>query len=199
MSKLEHLHEEMTQCNNCGLREQCTQVVPGEGEETATMLFIGEGPGEREDQLGVPFVGRAGQFLRSSMRKANILQKKHLWYISNIVRCRPPDNREPLHEEVTACWDWTLKTLKTVAPKILIPLGKSALYPLAHRLGFLNKVGQQKITKLAGRPFYVESRHIYVIPFFHPSYALRRGDIREIFMSHMQYLGKAHAGWAERE
>ncbi len=199
MNALEDLHAEMIKCNKCDLRKQCTQVVPGDGEQTATILFIGEGPGQREDQVGVPFVGRAGQLLRASMRSANILQKKHLWYVSNIVRCRPPENRDPTHKEIEACWDWTLKTLKTIAPKILIPLGKSALYPLAHRLGFANKIGQLKITKLAGKPFYVEKRGIYVMPFFHPSYAIRRSDAREAFESHMQYLGKAYSGWSERK
>lgn len=199
MRELQDLHAEIKKCNKCGLREQCTQVVPGDGEQTATILFIGEGPGQREDQIGIPFVGREGQLLRETMRSANILQKKHLWYISNIVRCRPPDNREPLHGEVEACWEWTLKTLKVIAPKILIPLGKSALYPLAHRLGFSNKIGQLKITKLAGKPFYVEERSLYVMPFFHPSYARRRSDAREAFESHMQYLGKAYPGWSERK
>lgn len=199
MNKLAHLHAKMEKCTKCVLREQCTQVVPGEGEETATIVFVGEGPGQREDQIGVPFVGRAGQLLRSSMRSANILKKKHLWYISNIVRCRPPDNRDPLPAEVESCWEWTIETLKIIAPKILIPLGKAALYPLAHRLGFSDKIGQQKITKLAGKPFYVESRSLYVMPFLHPSYAMRRSDAREAFESHMQYLGKAHSGWAQRK
>lgn len=199
MGTLEHLHSKMKACSKCDLRKQCTQVVPGEGSETATIMFIGEGPGQREDEIGIPFVGRSGQFLRASMRSANILQKEHLWYITNVVRCRPPDNRDPHPSEVEACWEWTLGLLKTVAPKILVPLGKAALYPLAHKLGFSNKVGQLKITKLAGRPFYVEDRSIYVMPFFHPSYAIRRSDAREAFESHMMYLGKAYPGWSERK
>jgi len=197
--ELDKLHASMTACDKCDLRKQCTQVVPGEGEQTATIMFIGEGPDERDDQIGVPFVGRAGRLLRDSMRSAKILNKKHLWYISNIVRCRTPDNRDPFPTEVESCWDWTLQTLKLIAPKIIIPLGKSALYPLAHRLGFSNKIGQLKITKLAGKPFYVEKRGIYVMPFFHPSYAVRRNDVREEFESHMIYLGKAYQGWSERK
>lgn len=199
MSALEDLHNEIKECQRCHLRKQCTQAVPGDGEATATIAFIGEGPGQREDQLGIPFVGRGGQLLRGHMRAAGILQKKHLWYITNIIRCRPPENRDPHPDEVEACWEWTSKTLKIIAPKIIVPLGKAALYPLAHRLGFSNKIGQLTITKLAGKPFYVEERKIYVIPFFHPAYALRRRDVDEEFRSHMLYLGKAYPGWAERK
>ena len=199
MSELEDLHEEIKQCQKCHLREGCTQVVPGDGADTATIMFVGEGPGEREDQMGIPFVGRGGQLLRGHMAATGILQKKHLWYISNIIRCRAPDNRDPHPDEVEACWGWTLRALKIISPKILVPLGKSSLYPLARRLGFSNKIGQLTITKLAGKPFYVESRKIYVMPFFHPAYAMRRRDVDEEFRSHMMYLSKAYQGWSERK
>jgi DNA polymerase len=188
---------EIKNCQKCGLREQCTQTVPGEGEQQAVIMFVGEGPGQREDQQGIPFVGRAGALLRQSIMRAGI--KPELHYITNIVRCRPPENRDPFPDEIEACWPWMLQTLKLIAPKILVPLGKSALYPLARQLGFSNKVGQLTITKLAGKPFYVEKRSLYVMPLFHPAYCLRRSDAREEFESHMLYLGKAYQGWCARK
>ncbi|GAF70259.1 unnamed protein product [marine sediment metagenome] len=197
MSKLEVLHQQIVLCEQCDLcRQGRSQVVPGEGPEDALIAFFGEGPGQHEDEQGRPFVGRAGQFLRSTLQSNRIPWKDV--YISNTVRCRPPDNRDPLPEEAEACWQWTLQTLKVIEPRIIVTLGKPALMTMARKLGFSKKVGQATITKLAGKPIFVEERNFYCFPMLHPAYALRRMDARESFSAHMKYLKVAIPGWLER-
>lgn len=196
MSKLEELHQQMVLCQNCDLCSGRTNVVPGEGSEDAQIVFFGEGPGQLEDEQGRPFVGRSGQHLHSVLRMARI--SRNDIYISNTVRCRPPNNRDPLPEEADACWPWTIKTLQIIQPRIIVTLGKPALMTLAQKLGFSKKVGQLSITKVAGKPIFVEERNFYCFPMLHPSYALRRRDAREDFSAHMKYLKLAIPGWLER-
>ena len=100
MSKQEQLNKlniEMKDCNKCVLRKGCIQVVPGDGSAEAKVMFIGEGPGKKEDELGVPFVGAAGKFLDEMLATINL--KREEVYIANTVKCRPPENRDPLPEE----------------------------------------------------------------------------------------------------
>ena len=196
MDELTALHEQMSQCTRCELRSGCTQVVPGEGPSDALITFFGEGPGANEDEQGRPFVGRAGQYLRT-MLQSNRIPWKDV-YISNTVRCRPPGNRDPKPEEAEACWEWTQKTLKVIRPRIVVTLGRPALMTLSRKLGFSKKVGQLSITKLAGKPIFVDERNFYCFPMLHPAYALRSMDGRESFSAHMKYLKKAIPGWLER-
>lgn len=197
MCKLEALHQQMMLCEKCDLcRQGRTQVIPGEGPEDAVVAFFGEGPGAEEDKLGRPFVGRSGQLFRSALQRERIPWKDI--YISNTVRCRPPNNRDPLPEEADACWDWTLQTLQIIQPRIIVTLGKPALMTLAQKLGFSKQVAQGTITKLAGKPIFVEKRNFYCFPMLHPAYAARRRDAREDFNAHMKYLKLAIPGWLER-
>jgi DNA polymerase len=159
-------------------------------------MFIGEGPGEQEDKQGLPFVGRSGQFLRSAIKRAGILDDV---FITNVVRCRPPDNRDPEPEEIEACWEWTQELLKAVKPKILVTLGKYSLTTLAYKLGFGSKVRQQSVTKIAGKPIYIEDRHFYCYPMVHPAYAMRGRTKRSEFIGHMRYLAISIPGWLRRQ
>lgn len=196
MDALSNLHSEIKACTKCALRKKCTQVVPGEGPSKASIVFFAEAPGTREDENGRPLVGRSGLFFRSSLGYAGIEVKDT--YLTNIVRCRPEENRDPLPEEITNCWEWSLKTLQLIRPKILVPMGRPALAALSQRLGFSKKVGQNSILKLAGIPFYVEEKHFYVFPLFHPAFALRRSSLKPEFRAHLKYLGQAIPGWLRR-
>ncbi|MFZ2882391.1 MAG: uracil-DNA glycosylase, partial [Candidatus Moraniibacteriota bacterium] len=115
---LEELNKKMLACQNCALRATCQQVVPGEGSTNAEILFIGEGPGKKEDELGRPFVGAAGKFLDEMLAIINL--KREDVYIANVVKCRPPENRDPLPEEALACWPWLLKQIKIIRPKLIV-------------------------------------------------------------------------------
>lgn len=191
---MEVLHRDMKACNACGLHTGCRQVVPGEGSAEALIVFLAEGPGETEDKRGLPLVGWAGKLFRSELRKSGLDQVPH--YISNMVRCRPPDNRDPLPEEIKACWPWTLKTLQYIRPKVVVPMGKPALFTLAHVFDFGKKLGgQAKITKLAGVPIYLEDRDFYVYPLVHPSFARRNKSAAVEFSHHIMYLRQALPGW----
>lgn len=185
----------MRSCQGCALRLTSTQVVPGEGSENARILFIGEGPGEDEDIQGRPFVGRTGQLLRDNMFRTGVAQYPH--YITNTVKCRPPENREPNPDECAACWPWTEALIDILRPRVIVPLGRPALTTIAARLGFTRKIGQNKITKLAGVPIHLD-QGIYIYPMFHPSYAARRSDARAEFHGHLLYLQAALPGWLAR-
>lgn len=196
MTTLMTLLEEMKSCSKCALRRGCTQVVPGEGSQEANVVFIGEAPGADEDEAGRPFVGRSGRFLREQMRLAGITEKQVL--ITNTCRCRPPDNREPNPDEIEACWPWTLNILQIIRPRVLVTLGRPALFTLANKLGFQKKIKNDPITKLAGKPIYVAERYFYVMPLLHPAFILRGADRRSEFTAHMRYLSQALPGWLER-
>ena len=190
----------MRACTRCALRtgadSECTQVVPGVGSQGANVAFFGEGPGRDEDEKGEPFVGRSGQLLRAQLRSAKIGLEDV--YISNTVRCRPPGNRDPLPEEAETCWHWTHRTLVLIQPRIIVALGRPALATLARKLGFSKKIGQLSITKLAGKPIFVEERNFFCYPIFHPAYALRNPRVRAEFQAHIRYLALAIPGWLAR-
>jgi uracil-DNA glycosylase family 4 len=183
----------MKKCNLCPLRKTCTQVVPGDGPSDARIVVLGEGPGKSEDEEGRPFVGRSGQFLRAQLRHL----MKHGVYISNTVRCRPPDNRDPSPAESEACWPWTLKTLQVVRPKVIVTLGKPALSVVSYKFGVKIPAGGFA-DKVAGKRIYVADRKFFLFPCVHPAFALRRKDARKQFTSHMKYLDTAVPGWLRR-
>jgi uracil-DNA glycosylase family 4 len=208
MSKLDELRKSIKLCTACGLRSGCTQVVPGCGAvdpsgkeidpQDARILFVGEGPGANEDTAGRPFIGRSGNLLRESIKSSAI--PDDFYYITNTVRCRPEDNRDPMPDEIEACWPWMVEVLKTLKKvKIIVPLGKPAVRTMAFKLGFQKQIGQLPITKIAGKPIYLEDRKLYVYPMFHPAFALRGYDRREEFVAHLRYLGKAYPGWLQRK
>lgn len=122
VEKLEDLKEACLSCRKCQLRDTCKQVVFGVGNEHAEVMFVGEGPGKDEDEKGEPFVGRAGQLLDKMLAAVN-LDRSNI-YIANIVKCRPPNNRDPLPEEQEACIDWLRNQFKLIHPKIIVCLGR---------------------------------------------------------------------------
>ena len=128
MTAWEELRESCLKCQACGLRRSCTQVVFGVGDPNAEVLFIGEAPGANEDQQGEPFVGRAGKLLDDMLAMIG-LHRKNV-YITNSVKCRPPENRDPLPEESEACKPWLRQQFQLLRPKIVVCLGRIAAQQL---------------------------------------------------------------------
>ena len=122
---LQTLQQECLACRRCGLCETRTNVVFGQGVPTAEVLFVGEGPGASEDEQGLPFVGRSGQLLDHYLEAIDLSRDKNV-YIANIVKCRPPQNRDPLPEESKACIPWLRQQFQILQPRIVVCLGRIA-------------------------------------------------------------------------
>ena len=154
----EELERDCLLCEKFPLREGRTQVVFGVGNRNAKVLFIGEGPGEQEDLQGKPFVGRSGQYLDKLLASVGLTREKDL-YIGNIVKCRPPHNRDPLPEEQDACIDWLRAQTALIKPKIIVCLGRIAAMKII-RPDF-------KITKEHG--VFYEKNGVLMMATLHPA------------------------------
>jgi len=159
---LEEVAKECINCEKCPLYLTRTKVVPGEGNEKARVMFIGEGPGEEEDLEGRPFVGKAGQLLTKILKSVEI--KREEVFITNMVKCRPPGNRNPSVSEVETCFPYLEAQIAIINPKILVTLGNVPTQFLLET--------KQGITKLRGE-WYDWMGKIRIFPMFHPSYLLR--------------------------
>ena len=158
----EDLEAACKSCRKCSLREGCTQVVFGEGNREAKVLFIWEGPGEQEDVQGKPFVGRSGQLLDRMLDAVGLSRHKDL-YIANIVKCRPPQNRDPLPEEQEQCIEWLRNQTALMHPKIIVCLGRISAMKII-RPDF-------KITKEHG--IFFEKNGSLLMATLHPAALLR--------------------------
>ena len=160
---LDQVRAELGDCTRCGLCEGRTQIVFGDGNPNADLMFVGEGPGEQEDERGLPFVGRAGELLTQMIEKGLQIPRSSV-YICNIVKCRPPNNRTPLPPEVSACKPFLDGQIDAVQPRVIVALGKPATSLL---------MGENvAITRMRGT--WREYRGVPVMPTFHPAYVLRQ-------------------------
>jgi len=148
-------------CRKCSLYEGRTNLVFGVGDESAEVMFVGEGPGEREDQLGEPFVGRAGQLLDDMLAAIGLDRSKV--YIANIVKCRPPGNRDPLNVEQEACIGWLRAQVQLIDPKIIVCLGRIAASVIIEK--------DFKITRDRGK-LYDRGKYA-LMGIYHPAFVLR--------------------------
>ncbi len=164
---LERIHAEVRRCTRCPLHQGRTQAVPGAGPVTAEIMFIGEAPGFHEDQQGIPFVGAAGKLLNQMLEKAGIARETI--YITNVIKCRPPGNRDPRPEEVEACRDFLERQIEVIDPKIIVTLGR---YSMAR--AFPN----EKISRIHGQPRRVGGRIFF--PMYHPAAALHQPSLRRV-------------------
>jgi DNA polymerase len=172
MSTLAELYQEIANCQDCELAKYRTKVVPGEGAEDAELLFIGEAPGWHEDQQGRPFVGAAGEFLDQLL--ASIGLTRGQVYIANVIKCRPPQNRDPLPSEMQACRKWLDRQIEIIYPKMIVTLGR---YSLARY--FPN----ENISKIHGKARRLGD--IIYYPMYHPAAALHQGSLRKIIEADM--------------
>ncbi len=160
-NSLEQIEQAVSVCTRCPLHATRTQTVPGEGAAKARLMFVGEAPGADEDRLGRPFVGAAGQLL-DKMIVAMGLARDQV-FIANILKCRPPGNRDPLEHEVAACLPYLIAQISLIGPEVICALGRHASHALLER--------KDSLGKLRGRFF--DYRGTPLLPTFHPSYLLR--------------------------
>lgn len=175
MSALSSLYAEIARCQQCEIAKLRTHTVPGEGTENAEILFIGEAPGFHEDQQGRPFVGAAGQFLDSLLASINL--KREQVYIANIIKCRPPENRDPLPAEITNCNGWLDKQIQLIAPKMIVTLGRYSMAKF-----FPGKT----ISKIHGTSQTKDGVTYFAM--YHPAAALHQGGLRQVIESDMKKI-----------
>lgn len=179
---LEKLKKEVENCNKCALAKTRNKVVFGEGNPDALIVFVGEAPGEEEDLQGRPFVGRAGELLTNAIESANVLGiKRSDVYICNVVKCRPPNNRDPLPKEIASCQIYLSAQLKIIKPQIICALGKFAAQTLLQT--------KEKISSLRGK-FYTY-QGIKLLPTYHPALLLYNPAYKKEFLEDMLLLRKA--------
>lgn len=157
------LRARVLSCARCALHEQRTQAVFGVGNRTAQWLIIGEAPGAEEDRQGEPFVGRAGKLLNNMLLAIGL--KREEVYIANIVKCRPPNNREPTSEEAQTCAPYLARQISLIKPKIILAVGRVAAQNLLKT--------DRPVGSLRGKRFYYEQTDIPVVVTYHPAYLLR--------------------------
>jgi len=172
---LEELRQTIGDCQRCKLAAHRTHLVFGVGNPRARLVFVGEGPGEEEDRRGEPFVGRAGQLLTDIITKGMGLRREDV-YICNVVKCRPPGNRNPEPDEVASCEPFLRQQLALIRPEVVIALGKFAAQTLLQQ--------RTPITQLRGRWF--DYHGIKVMPTFHPAYLLRNPADKRLVWADVQ-------------
>jgi len=181
-SQLQKLNEKMLACSLCALRPTCSRVVPGAGSANAEIMFIGEAPGKKEDELGVPFVGAAGKFL-DEMLGAIKLKREDI-YIANVCKCRPPNNRDPLPGEVRLCWPWLLQQIKIIQPKLIVTLGRHSMerFLPGQKISAVHGHAMRRdIEGLGPQIFYT---------LYHPAAALYNGGMRATLLKDFKKIPK---------
>lgn len=163
--RLVEVYKEASVCVRCPLSNSRTKVVFGAGNSDADLMFVGEAPGAEEDRTGLPFVGRAGNFLGQLLEGIDLTREDV--FIANVLKCRPPGNRDPQPEEIETCRPWLDKQVDLIEPKVIATLGN-----FATKLLTANPTG---ITKVRGTPqeHVIGGRSLYVLPLFHPAAGLR--------------------------
>ena len=175
MSALTDLYRQMAACDACELSSGRTQVVPGEGAEDADILFIGEAPGFNEDKQGRPFVGAAGAFLDSLLASVGLTRDDV--YIANVIKCRPPGNRDPLPREIEACRGWLERQIDCIKPRVIVTLGRFSL---------ARYMPGESISKVHGKSRTIGD--IVCFPMYHPAAALHQASLRKVIEEDMQKL-----------
>ena len=175
--ELKELNKMVQNCHRCNLSKTRKNIVFGEGNPDAKIMFIGEAPGREEDLQGRPFVGKSGEMVTKMIQKVLLLKREDV-YIANIIKCRPPQNRNPEIEEIEACKGYLLKQIEIIKPKIIVLLGNIALHSLLN----LN-IG---ITKARGKLY--DFNGIKVIPTFHPSYLLRNPNKKVETLKDLKFI-----------
>lgn len=164
---LEAVASEVSVCKKCPLHHSRKKGVPGEGPTDAEIVFIGEGPGFHENIQGRPFVGAAGEFLEELLGTIGMTREDV--FITNVVKCRPPGNRDPASEELDACSSYLDRQLQAIKPKVIVTLG---------RFSMARYIPNAKISEIHGQP--IKIRGTLVVPFYHPAAALHRPSLRPV-------------------
>lgn len=164
-------------CPNCNLSTTRLNAVPGQGNPNARIMFVGEAPGKNEDLKGIPFIGAAGKYLDSLLELANLSREKI--FITNIVKCRPPNNRDPFPEEVDECSKYLMSQITLMKPKLIVTLGRHSLH---------HWIPEAVISQIHGSITRVDG--LTICPMYHPAAALYRGNLRKVIEDDYVKLGK---------
>ncbi len=162
---LDLIAREVRDCQLCPLSKTRTHAVPGEGDPSAALMLIGEGPGYNEDKLGKPFVGAAGKFLEELLASAHL--KREDVFITNVVKCRPPQNRDPATEEIKACSGYLQRQIRLIGPSVVATLGRHSM---------ASYFPGERISQIHGQPRVVDG--LTVVPLFHPAAALHQPALK---------------------
>lgn len=167
---MKQIRNEVTKCKKCILYEKAIKPVIGHGSHEANIMFIGEGPGVNEDKTGIPFCGRAGGILNELLNSVDINREDV--YIANIVKHRPPGNRDPHPDEISACVPYLDQQINIIKPKVICPLGRFAAYYIMEKFNLKDKI--EGISKMHGKVFEASAPHgkITIIPLYHPAVAI---------------------------
>jgi len=182
--ELMKLEEEVRSCDDCGLCEGAKNPVVGEGNPDSEVVFVGEAPGKREDELGRPFVGTAGRLLDRLLGHAGL--RRDEVYITNVVKCRPPGNRRPRADEIEACSKHLERLLAIMEPRVIAPMGNTALEYFFDRFG----IGRESIGDAHGRAFEADAGwgRVLIVPLYHPAAAIYRRDLLPTLEGDMEML-----------
>ena len=185
---LEEIRKEVLKCRKCGLYRTRTNPVVGEGNPKAKIMFVGEAPGFNEDRMGRPFCGAAGRVLDELLESIGI--KRGDVYISNLLKCRPPENRDPQKEEISACSPYLERQIEIIKPKIICPLGRYSMRFLMEKYGLKDKI--EPISRIHGRVFEISSlfQEIKIIPLYHPAVATYNINMKEVLKRDFRVLEK---------
>ena len=179
--ELTKIAEEIKAFKGLDIAKAATHAVPGEGSPDATIMFIGEAPGFNEDQQGRPFVGQAGKLLEKTLKETLNMDRFQV-YITNIVKFRPPDNRDPFPNEIEACAGWLDRQINIIQPKIIATLGRFSMAK------FIPDVTISRVHGVSRFVDFQENRYI-IFPMYHPAAALRAGAMMTEFVSDFGKLG----------
>lgn len=184
--QLRRLEEKIKKCQKCSLGKLRTNAVPGSGSYNSKIMFVGEAPGYWEDQKGLPFVGRAGRILDEMLEGIGL--KRDEVYITNIVKCRPPENRDPYEEEIKACSPYLDLQIDLIRPKVIIPLGRHSMKYILEKFGF----NVEPISRIHGKIFEARTLFgkVYTMPMYHPAVVLYRPQLREEVQEDFKKLKK---------
>jgi len=172
MSVLSELYKEIALCQQCEIAKQRTRVVPGEGQEDAEIMFVGEAPGWHEDQQGRPFVGPAGKYLDELLASINL--KREQVYIANVIKCRPQGNRDPLPTEILNCRKWLDRQIELIHPRMIVTLGRYSMALFFHgkSIGKIHGTAQKR-------------DNIIYFAMYHPAAALHQQNLRQTIQDDM--------------
>ena len=173
--RLDEISRDVKSCTECRLHEERRHAVPGEGDHEAKIMFIGEAPGKQEDEAGRPFVGRAGALLEELLKEAGFSREDV--FITNVVKCRPPDNRDPRKDEIETCKPYLEEQIDLLEPKLIVTLGNHAAETLIGRSGMKDMHGQE-----------FEYKGVKVIPMYHPAAGLYNPDLKSTMKEDMKNL-----------
>ena len=181
--KLKQVRNDVVDCQKCSLYKTRILPVIGQGSHSAKIMFVGEAPGAKEDKTGFPFCGASGKFLDELLNSAGI--KREEVYICNLLKCRPPGNRDPKPEELEVCTPYLERQIEAINPKIISPLGRHSMNFLMKKFNLEDKI--DLISKIHGKIFNIE-KNIKLVPLYHPAVAVYNANMKKVLIKDFEIL-----------